>query len=40
MLKSGKKAEDGGKEEVKQKIISELVGDKVLTEVSDAAREL
>ena len=41
MSKSGKKAEESKeKEESKQKIISELAEDKVLTEVSDASREL
>ena len=41
MFKSGKKAEESKeKEESKQKIISELAEDKVLTEVSDASREL
>jgi len=41
MTKPSKKAEESNeKEEDKQKIISELAGDKVLTEVSDASREL
>ena len=41
MSKTSKKAEETEqKEEAKQKIISELAEDKVLTEVSDASREL
>ncbi len=41
MSKSIKKTEESKeKEETKQKIKSELVGDNVLTEVSDASREL
>ena len=41
MSKSAKKTEDTGeKEEIRQKIMSELAVDKVLTEVSDASREL
>ena len=41
MSKSSKKPEENGeKEDAKQKIISELAEDKVLTEVSDASREL
>jgi len=41
MSKSSKKAEESKeKGEIRQKIKSELAGDNVLTEVSDAAREL
>ena len=41
MPKSSKKSEESKeKEETRQKIKSELAGDNVLTEVSDAAREL
>ena len=41
MSKSSKKTEENKeKEEIKQKIKSELAEDKVLTEVSDASREL
>ena len=41
MSKSGKKSEESKeKEEIRQKIKSELAGDNILTEVSDAAREL
>lgn len=41
MSKSSKKTEESKeKEETKQKIKSELAGDNILTEVSDAAREL
>ena len=39
-MAKAKKKESKEKEEKSQKIRSELVGDKVLTEVSDAAREL
>jgi|TARA_B100001964_G_C14206666_1_gene588478 tRNA-intron endonuclease len=40
MAKSEKKAEKKDKEEKKQKIRSDFVKDKVLTEISDASREL
>ena len=41
MSKTSKKAEESKeKEETRQKIKSEFAGDNVLTEVSDAAREL
>ena len=40
MVKAEKKIESKEKEEKKQKIRSEFIEDKVLTEISDAAREL
>mgnify|MGYP001252905530 FL=1 len=40
MTKTEKKIESKEKEEKKQKIKSEFIGDKVLTEVSDASKEL
>ena len=40
MKKSEKKEENKEKEEKTQKIRADFVGDKVLTEISDASREL
>jgi len=40
MTKTEKKSESKEKEEITQKIRAEFIGDKVLTEISDASREL